>query len=178
MQFLLLAFFVAGGAYLFSRDSKPSSDNVLDIASEAVKNTVANVNRIFPTKYDDLIDASAKAQSIDPDVLWRLLYQESRFREDIVTGRVTSPVGALGIAQFMPATAREWGVNPLDPASAIPGAARYLRWLINQFGGDLDKAVAAYNWGIGNVRRKGLAVAPNETVKYVAAITGTDISQA
>lgn len=176
MPWIVLFGLLGAGALLFSRPSQPGSSNVLDVVSEAVKDTVANVNKVFPTKYDGMIRAAAASQNIDYDVLWRLLYQESRFRDDIVTGRVTSPVGALGIAQFMPATAREWGVDPLDPASAIPGAARYLRWLINQFGGDLDKAVAAYNWGIGNVRRQGLAKAPGETVKYVAAITGTDIT--
>ena len=175
MPLIFLALLIGGGAYLFSRDSRPGTSNVLDIASEAVKDTVANVNKIVPTKYDDQIRAAAAANGIPFDVLWRLLYQESRFREDIISGRVTSPVGALGIAQFMPATAAEWRVNALDPASAIPGAARYLRWLIDQFGGDVDKGVAAYNWGIGNVRRKGLAAAPQETVKYVAAITGSDI---
>ena len=73
----------------------------------------------------------------------------------------------------MPATAVEWlgsEVAALDPVLAIPGAARYLRWLINKFDGNIEKAVAAYNWGIGNVQRKGLEKAPAETVAYVQAV--------
>ena len=125
------------------------------------------------TPYDALIVQSAQSNGIDPNTLYLLLRQESRFRPDIIDGRVKSPVGALGIAQFMPATAREWlgsEAAALDPQKAIPGASRYLAWLRNQFGGDMKAAVAAYNWGIGNVRRNGLDKAPRETRNYVAAI--------
>lgn len=177
--FFLLAL---GGAalYLLNRESDSAQQDVsvIDTASEAVKNVVAQVKAVFPTPYDDLIRAAADQYlSGVPDgytLLWNLLYTESRFREDIITGRKTSPVGALGIAQFMPATAEEQGVDPLNPASAIPGAARYLARLIQQ-AGSVDAGVAAYNWGIGNVKRKGLRAAPQETVDYVAAITGSDI---
>lgn len=134
--------------------------------------------KIYGTAYDDLIAEAANANNIPPDVLWRLLYTESRFRDDIITGETRSPVGALGIAQFMPATAvEELGSveAALDPWQAIPGAARYLAKLV-RWTGSLDAAVAAYNWGVGNVKRKGLANAPQETINYVAAITGTDIT--
>lgn len=127
----------------------------------------------FGTKYDALIVASANNAGIPPDLLYRLLYQESRFREDIITGATRSPVGALGIAQFMPATAIEWlgsEAAALDPKKAIPGAAKYLAWLIRMFSGNVKAAVAAYNWGIGNVKKKGLDNAPQETRNYVAAI--------
>ena len=78
----------------------------------------------------------------------------------------------MGIAQFMPATAREWlgsEAAALDPNAAIPGAARYLAWLYNRTGGWAE-ALAAYNWGIGNVQRKGLARAPAETRDYFSTI--------
>lgn len=127
----------------------------------------------FGTKYDALIVASANNAGIPPELLYRLLNQESRFREDIITGATRSPVGALGIAQFMPATAVEWlgsEATALDPNKAIPGAAKYLAWLVRQFSGNVKAAVAAYNWGIGNVKKKGLDNAPLETRQYVAAI--------
>src|ERR1051325_8934184 len=63
---------------------------------------------IFNTSYDQLILSAAAANDIDPQILYRLLYQESRFRPEIINGTVRSSTGALGIAQFMPATAREW----------------------------------------------------------------------
>lgn len=127
----------------------------------------------FGTKYDALIIDSAESAGVPPDVLYRLLNQESRFRPDIISGATRSPVGAVGIAQFMPATAIEWLGSveaALDPQKAIPGAAKYLAWLIRKFNGNLKAAVAAYNWGIGNVQKKGLDNAPQETRNYVAAI--------
>ncbi len=122
-----------------------------------------------PEKYAPLVAAAEAKHGIPAGLLERLLYQESRYREDIITGRVKSPAGALGIAQFMPATAAELGVNPLDPAQAIDGAGLYLRRLYNSLG-DWKLALAAYNWGIGNVRRKGLAAAPLETRLYYSQI--------
>ena len=115
--------------------------------------------------------AQAEANNgLPAGLLARVLHQESRFRPDIITGKVKSPAGALGIAQFMPATARERGVDPLNPTSAINGAAGYLASLFDRFG-DWTKAIAAYNWGQGNVARKGLDKAPPETRAYVAQIT-------
>ena len=122
-----------------------------------------------PAKYAGLIAAAEDRHGLPRDLLARLLWQESRYREDIITGRVRSPVGAIGIAQFMPATAAEWGVDPLNVDSAIDGAARYLRWLHNRLGA-WDRALAAYNWGIGNVQRKGLAAASRETRNYYTSI--------
>lgn len=125
------------------------------------------------TPYLDTINAASAANGLPDGLLARLLFQESRFRTDIISGQTRSPVGALGIAQFMPATAADLGVDPLDTTSSINGAARYLKSLYAQTG-DWSKALAAYNWGIGNVKRKGLANAPPETRAYVADIT-TDI---
>ena len=69
----------------------------------------------------------------------------------------------------MPATAAEWNVNPFDAASAADGAGRYMAWLYSKTG-SWTLALAAYNWGIGNVTRKGMDNAPTETRNYVAEI--------
>lgn len=120
--------------------------------------------------YLDAIAAAEARHGIPHNMLARLLYQESRFREDIITGATRSSAGALGIAQFMPATAAELGVNPLDPFAAIDAAGRYLRRLYDRLR-DWKLALAAYNWGIGNVMRRGLEAAPEETRNYVAQIS-------
>lgn len=82
----------------------------------------------------------------------------------------TSGAGALGLFQFMPGTAKDLGINPLNPSQAANGAARYLRQLLNQTGGNLEDALAAYNWGIGNVQKKGRAASPLETQMYVPKV--------
>jgi soluble lytic murein transglycosylase-like protein len=128
-------------------------------------------------KYAPLIAEKETKYGIKTGVLHKLIKQESAFRTDVITGAKKSSVGALGIAQFMPATAKEWlgsAQNALNPALAIDGAARYLKWLYMQTG-EWTKAVAAYNWGIGNVKNKGLASAPSETKKYVKNILGVTV---
>jgi soluble lytic murein transglycosylase-like protein len=148
-------------------------------AIEALENKSEEImNKLFGTKYDDNINNAANRVGISPSILFNLLNQESRFRDDIITGKVKSKTGALGIAQFMPATAIEQlgsVAAALNPERAIEGAATYLRSLINSFNGDVVKAVAAYNWGIGNVSRKGLKSAPLETKNYVRNILGVSI---
>jgi soluble lytic murein transglycosylase-like protein len=99
----------------------------------------------------------------------RLLFQESRFDPGAV-----SNAGAQGVAQFMPATASELGVdNPFDPLQAIPASARLLRSLFEKFG-NLGLAAAAYNAGPGRIEKwltkKGKL--PEETQGYVKIITG------
>lgn len=122
-----------------------------------------------PEKYAGLIAQAELNYGLPTDLLARLLWQECRYREDIITGKVRSPAGAMGIAQFMPATAREMGVDPLNPAQAIDGAARYLARMFRQLG-NWTETLAAYNWGIGNVQRRGLDAAPAETRRYYAEI--------
>lgn len=122
-----------------------------------------------PPQYAPLIAAAEARYGLPPRMLERLLYQESRYRADIISGATRSPVGALGIAQFMPATAAEMKINPLDPAQAIDAAGRYLAQLFKRFG-TWREALASYNWGMGNVQRKGLDLAPRETRAYYSEI--------
>ena len=84
---------------------------------------------------------------------------------------MNSPAGAQGHFQFMPATAKQYGVtDPYNFEQSADGAARMYRDLIQQNGGDVGKAAAAYNWGPGNLARKGMGAAPTETVNYVSKI--------
>ncbi|EIO8739064.1 transglycosylase SLT domain-containing protein [Salmonella enterica] len=84
-----------------------------------------------------------------------------------------SRAGAMGLFQFMPQTAKEFGLrgnDAFDPEKAADAAARKLGGLMRFFHGDLARALAAYNWGEGNVQRKGLAAAPEETRNYVPRV--------
>ncbi len=120
-------------------------------------------------RYRSIITRSAEARGVPPDLLARLLAQESAYRPDVIDGRTRSSAGAAGIAQFMPATARQFGIDPLNPDQAIPAAAQYLRQLFDRFG-SWSMALAAYNWGQGNLARRGFENAPAETRAYVDSI--------
>lgn len=86
--------------------------------------------------------------------------------------QMRSPAGAMGHFQFMPATAKEYGLtNPDDLGQSAAAAAKMYGGLLKKYGGDLNKALAAYNWGQGNVDRMGMDKAPRETRDYVATIT-------
>ena len=121
--------------------------------------------------YKDAISNAENKYGLPPLLLARLLYQESRYRPDIISGQVKSSAGAVGIAQIVP----RWhpDVNPLDPFASINYAAKYLKSLYNQFG-SWAKALAAYNFGPSNVARylKGeISSLPLETQNYVKEIT-------
>jgi hypothetical protein len=82
--------------------------------------------------------------------------------------KIVSHAGAMGLMQLMPGTADGLGVtDPFDPQQNIMGGARYIKTMIDRYGGDLNTALAAYNWGPGNVDKKGLANMPTETRNYV-----------
>ena len=123
-----------------------------------------------PSTPGDLIDQTrqaAQAAGIDPDLFARQINQESGFNP-----KAGSPAGAQGIAQFMPQTAQGLGVDPWDPASALPGAAKLMKGYLDKYGGDWGKALAAYNAGPGNVDKYGGVPPFDETQTYVKNILG------
>jgi soluble lytic murein transglycosylase-like protein len=135
-------------------------------------NSLANGWPIGSGPYEQTIINAATTYEVPERILAWLLWKESRYNRAVITGARRSRVGAMGIAQFMPATAREElgsEAAALDPEVAIPGAARYLARLYDATG-SWSEALAAYNWGIGNVRRKGIDAAPPETVDYYTSI--------
>jgi hypothetical protein len=109
----------------------------------------------------------AEQEGIDPDLFLRLVQQESSFRPSAV-----SPAGAIGLAQLMPGTARDLGVDPSDPIQNLTGGARYLRQQMDTFQ-DPQLALAAYNAGPGNVRKYGGIPPFQETQNYVSRVLGT-----
>ncbi len=111
----------------------------------------------------------AAANDLPAPFFANLIQQESAFRPHAI-----SPVGAQGIAQFMPRTARAYGLhNPFDPIHAIAVSGQFLRELLGQFG-NLGLAAAAYNAGPGRVLNwvQSRGKLPDETQNYVKTITG------
>lgn len=110
-----------------------------------------------------LLNAGLK-HGVNPSLLWTVCWLESRFQ---INAR--SPKGAVGVMQLMPATALRFGVRErLDPLQNIDGGARYLRYLLDFFGGNITLALAGYNAGEGNVLKYKRQVPPfAETRNYV-----------
>lgn len=122
--------------------------------------------------FEALIQQAAARHNLDPALLSRLVGAESGGNPNAV-----SPKGALGLGQLMPGTAKMMGVSdPRDPSQNINGAAGYLSQLARSHGGDMRQALAAYNWGPGNLARAGgdVSRAPAETQSYLQKLLGTD----
>lgn len=118
-----------------------------------------------PQAWQAHVATLAARYDLSPALIEALVWQESRWNAGAV-----SPKGARGLAQLMPDTARKLGVDPADPASNLEGGARYLRMQLDAFGGDLEKALAAYNAGPARVTAAGGVPNIAETRAYVAAI--------
>lgn len=119
--------------------------------------------------FADLFNAAGARHNVDPRMLAAVARAESSFRNEIINCSQPSSAGALGLMQFMPGTARSYGIDPCDPAQAIDGAARMLRGLWERYN-NWDLAFAAYNAGPGNVDRYGGIPPFAETRNYVVKV--------
>lgn len=117
---------------------------------------------------DTMIAEAALRNGIDHKLILAVMKQESSYNS-----QATSPKGARGLMQLMPATAYRFGVRDIyDPAQNIEGGARYLRFLLDTFNGDVELALAGYNAGENAVARYGNRIPPyRETQDYVRKIT-------
>ncbi|MEP6982268.1 MAG: lytic transglycosylase domain-containing protein [Sphingomicrobium sp.] len=147
---------------LASEDGALPAEQAPDVPALAI--TMIAEPLVPPDYRAPLIDASAR-YGVSPRLLAALTRQESAWRASVV-----SPKGAIGLTQLMPATARALAVDPRDPAANLNGGARYLRQLLDQFDGDIERALAAYNAGPGRVVRARGIPAISETRAYVASI--------
>ncbi len=136
------------------------------VPPEAIADAAAMVG-LVPAEYLAKVFELSQRFDLSPALIEAVVWQESRWRADAV-----SPAGARGLAQLMPGTAREMGVDPDDPFANLEGGARYLRAQLDRFDGNLEKALAAYNAGPGRVIRANGIPNIRETKLYVAAIMG------
>lgn len=125
------------------------------------------------TTGDDTVDSyitdSCVRYSIDPLLIYSQMHQESSFKL-----KATSYKGARGLMQLMPGTAIRFGVTDIyNPKQNIEGGVKYMRWLLDRFGGDVGLALAGYNAGEGAVIKYGNQIPPyRETQEYVRRISG------
>jgi soluble lytic murein transglycosylase-like protein len=143
-------------------DVAPETIGEVEISPEALTQVTGSA---APPAYTAAVDYLADLNGISPALLEALVWQESRWRAG-----ARSPVGAIGLAQLMPGTARDLQVNPHDPHANLAGGARYLRQQLDRFNGDVELALAAYNAGPGRVQRARGVPAIRETQLYVRAV--------
>lgn len=118
-------------------------------------------------KYKDLFLMASKETGIAPEILYSIAYIESGFNPKAVSKK-----GAMGIMQLMPETAESLGVkNPFDPKENITAGARYFKYLLERFGGDVKLALAAYNAGPNNVEKYNRIPPFEETQNYVKKVS-------
>lgn len=147
---------------------------VPDWAKPVVENTTPKpTSSTSPTgttaDYTELARRISQEEGFDENITLAVMKQESAGRQ-----KALSPKGAGGLMQLMPDTAKDLGVTDIfDPEQNVRGGVRYLKQLYDKNGGDLDKTLASYNWGMGNLQRKGLENAPKETRNYIKNIRQT-----
>jgi Transglycosylase SLT domain len=169
---LHLAILATIPALVFSPVWADAEQRPAEILSPRPTDKVRNAEeelRKFVGETCDTIEAEATANELPSGFLARLIWTESRFNP-----KAQSPKGAQGIAQFMPDTARERGLDdPFDSATSLAASAAYLRDLRASFG-NLGLAAAAYNAGPARIDRwrSGTASLPGETRNFVFTITG------
>lgn len=153
--------------YSESKEDVPSTveARVYDPETATDTRVSARVPAPAPGKLSDLFAAKEAKYGLPSGLLTGIAKTESSFNPNAI-GPPTRYGTAKGMFQFIDGTARQYGVNPFDPASAADGAARYLRDLHQQFG-SWDKAIAAYNAGPGNISK---GVYPPETRAYVPKV--------
>ncbi len=158
----------ARGTLVLSDRRVDAPTQVYEVAgAPAYRSTRAVSASVSTGRFEPLVLEHAARYELRPELVRAVIQVESGFNPSAV-----SPVGAMGLMQLMPQTARELGVlNPFDPGDNIRGGARYLRQLLDKYRGNEELALAAYNAGPGAVDRYGEKIPPyRETRDYVRKV--------
>lgn len=124
-----------------------------------------NNNVEIDSSFNSIVEKAAGKYGVEPDLIRSIIKTESNFNSD-----ATSPKGAMGLMQLMPGTARDLGVrNAYDPEENIMGGTKYLKTLLDRYNGNVNLALAAYNWGMGNLEKNPHCL-PRETSNYIARV--------
>ena len=143
--------------------AEKKEDNV-SLKSKFQINSVDSNNQ--PNEFDQIILNAAHKYQLDYALIKAIVHVESHFNL-----QASSPVGAQGLMQLMPATAKRFNVkNPFDAYENIHGGTQYLSWLLKKFNGNLAYTLAAYNAGEGNVQKYGGIPPFKETQLYVVKV--------
>lgn len=154
----------ADGVVHFTND--PPTKKFKLYRREGVKAQQLGLGRATPSIYSDIISRNCEKYSLEEGLVHAVIKAESNYNSDAVSRK-----GALGMMQLMPETARLLNVdNPLDAEENIRGGSSYLRQMLNEFNGNLDYAIAAYNAGPNAVRRHGGIPPYEETRTYVKRV--------
>ena len=150
-----------------SEAPKPRSLDAVNYKGLPIKKTSLEGLSTGNPAIDDYIEEFSLDYDIDPFLIYAQMNQESRFKS-----KATSHKGASGYMQLMPDTARRFGVrNIYNPKQNIKAGIKYMRWLLDKFGGDMRLALAGYNAGEGSVMKYGNKIPPyRETQNYVTKI--------
>lgn len=161
---MVLATLAAAPASAAAKARKAKSSSVKKI--KHVYRANVRVDKRVPATLRPIIEQAGRKHKVDPRLIAAVARQESRFRT-----RAVSPVGARGLMQLMPRTARWLGVkDAFNPRQNIFGGTKYLSMLLRQYNGNLDLTLAAYNAGPGAVKKYRGVPPYRETRAYVAAI--------
>jgi soluble lytic murein transglycosylase-like protein len=137
-------------------------------ASSATSATQTKTLARTDSNYESLITSTASKYGVDANLVRAIVQAESNFNP-----KATSYVGAQGLMQLMPGTARSLGVSdPLDPQQNVDGGVRFLKGLLTRYNGNVEKAVAAYNAGPGAVDKYNGVPPYRETQTYVKRVLG------
>ncbi|HYR90147.1 MAG TPA: lytic transglycosylase domain-containing protein [Terriglobia bacterium] len=151
-------------------DGKITFTNLVDNAPAPIPTAVPKstdlLSNEMPAPLRTLVDTIASNHGVDPALVRAVMKTESNFDR-----WATSPKGARGLMQLIPATARRFGVrDSFDPEQNVEGGVRYLKFLLAKFKGNLDLSLAAYNAGENLVEKLGRIPAIPETANYVRKI--------